>query len=58
MKSENEIREKIDEYMDELSALKRQANASSQEWREDIVFHYAVIDSLLWIIGDRSGNLI
>ena len=55
MKSEREIREKIEEYMDKLSALKRNSfviggGDTSHEYE-------GFIDALLWVIGDNSGLL-
>lgn len=62
MKSENEIRAKIEEYMDKLTVLRRTPVDSTNNdalqytiWRENIGIHYGVIDALLWIIGDESG---
>lgn len=51
MKSENEIREKITEYMDRLEF----ANSFRREQRERIGELHGIIDALLWVIGDRSG---
>lgn len=50
MKTENEIREKISEYIDKtngkpLTSLVRQN-------------YYGIIDALLWVIEDRSGMKI
>lgn len=55
MRTEREIHDKIDEYMEKLSAAKR-LNASDRRNRLGEI--YGIIDALLWVIGDRSGNEI
>lgn len=62
MRSENETRAKIEEYMDKLSALRRfpvsETNNDALQytiWRENIGMLHGVIDALLWVIGDESG---
>ena len=62
MKSENEIRAKIEEYMGKLAELRRTPVAATNNdalqytiWRENIGIHHGVIDALLWVIGDKSG---
>lgn len=50
MKSENEIREKISEYMDRLSADRK---AGRETYTRDL--YCGIIDALLWVIGDDSG---
>ncbi len=62
MKFENEIREKITEYMDRLAALRRMpVDATNNDalqytiWRENIGEYHGIIDALLWVIGDESG---
>jgi hypothetical protein len=54
MKSENEIREKIEEYMDKLSAHKHNSFVIGGD-KETVGEYYGIIDALLWVIGDRSG---
>lgn len=50
MRSEREIREKIDEYMSIVHDL--------PWWEEEKEYRMCVIDALLWVIGDRSGKPI
>lgn len=50
MKSENEVRAKIDELMAKANDL--------PWWEEEREYVCTVIDSLLWVIGDRSGKPI
>ena len=47
MRSENEIHEKIEEYMNKVISLKHEG--------EESALYYGIIDALLWVIGDRSG---
>lgn len=49
MRTENEIREKITQKMDELYAVKTDIE------RQDL---YGIIDALLWVIEDESGEPI
>lgn len=65
MKSQAEIQEKISEYMDKLSELRRlfieETNNDALRytiWRENIGECHGIIDALLWVIGDRSGGKI
>lgn len=51
MKSENEIREKISEYMDKLWDMKHDPGMDAGE----VGAFYGIIDALLWVIGDESG---
>lgn len=46
MRTENEIREKITQKMDELNKVKTEIE------RQDL---YGIIDALLWVIEDESG---
>lgn len=55
MKTEREIMEKIDEYMDKLSALKR--NSFVIGGGQDAQEYAGFIDALLWVLGDNSGKL-
>lgn len=63
MKTEKEIRKKIDELMDYNEALENDkcvncyAN-SYAEHDEMIEANYNIIDALLWVIGDKSGKSI
>lgn len=50
MKTENEIRAKISEYMESIDKL--------PWWEEEREKRCMVIDALLWVIGDRSGGEI
>lgn len=54
MKSEREIRNKIDEYMEKLNQVKHDNTADSNK-EEEIC---CIIDALLWVIGDESGKAI
>ena len=65
MKSQAEIQEKISEYMDKLSEIRRlsidKTNNDALQytiWRENIGECHGIIDALLWVIGDRSGEPI
>ncbi len=49
MKSNNEIKSKIDELMEKVK------NITDSEEREAL---YNQIDALLWVIGDTSGKPI
>ena len=55
MKTEREIREKIEQYMTRLSALKR--NSFAIGGGPDALEYAGFIDALLWVIGDNSGKL-
>lgn len=58
MRSENEIRAKIEEYMGKLSAIRPELYAVGREQTEmekKCELYYGIIDALLWIIGDESG---
>ena len=50
MKSEQEIRNKISEYMDAVDGL--------PWWEDEREYRCMVIDALLWVIGDESGKQI
>ena len=50
MRSENEIRAKIEEYMEAADRL--------PWWEEEREYRCMVIDALLWVIGDESGKAI
>ena len=50
MRSEYEIREKIEEYFDKIQ--------NSPWWEEEREYFCMVIDTLLWVIGDESGKAI
>lgn len=47
---EDEIRDKIDEYMESIKEL--------PWWEEEREYRCMVIDALLWVIGDESGKAI
>ena len=49
MKTEREIREKIDELM------RKAATIGTAEDKEEILCN---IDALLWVLGDQSGKAI
>ena len=51
MRSENEIREKIEEWMDRL----REHKGENKLLDENM---YGIIDALLWVIEDESGGEI
>ena len=55
MKTEREIREKIEEYMDRLTALKR--NGFVIGGGDDAREYEGFIDALLWVVGDNGGRL-
>ena len=50
MKTEKEIRDKINEYIEILSDL--------PWWEEETETRLTVIDALLWVLGDKSGTEI
>lgn len=52
MRTEREIHDMIDKYMEQLSAAKH-LNASDRRHRLGEI--YGIIDALLWVIGDESG---
>ena len=61
MRTEREIREKIDELMDEVSRLKSKTTYSKSTtiyYASLIENRYCMIDALLWAICDRSGKEI
>lgn len=53
MKSEREIREKIDEYMEKIDH-----DVTNDEDIEKNEKMCCIIDALLWVIGDTSGKPI
>ena len=55
MKTEREIREKIEEYMERLSGLKR--NSFVIHGGDAAREYEGFIDALLWVIGDNGGLL-
>ena len=56
MRSEREIREKIEQYMEKLSYMKRHnLNVHDGHYRYEV---YGIIDTLLWMLGDESGKEI
>lgn len=50
MRTEREIRDKIDEYMDRIKGL--------PWWEDEREYRCMVLDALLWVIEDESGNEI
>lgn len=50
MKSEREIRDKIEEYMDKIHGM--------PWWEEEREYYCMVIDALLWVVDDESGKPI
>ena len=51
MRSEREIREKIEEHMDKLRVIKHDPCVDAGEHGETL----GIIDALLWVLKDNSG---
>ena len=56
MRTENEIRAKIDYYMERLEDINRRSFVIG--CGSEAVEIYGIIDALLWVIGDESGKKI
>lgn len=54
MKSEREIRDKLDELFERLDKI-RHSDGNDESEYEGVCCN---IDALLWVIGDRSGKPI
>lgn len=54
MRTEREIHDMIDKYMEKLRDAKLDPLFDDEEFGEI----YGIIDALLWVIGDESGKEI
>lgn len=55
MRTESEIRAKIDKFMNKLNSIKEHNPDFNIAEKGEI---YGIIDALLWVIGDESGKRI
>lgn len=59
MKTEREIWEKIEKIEISMGELKRMCRGCTKEFTNNKLEPYrCMIDALLWVVGDESGNPI
>jgi hypothetical protein len=55
MKTANEIRQKIDEYMEKINGMGEGQGMMTDIEKEN---YCCIVDALLWVIDDNSGKPI